>query len=134
MTKSQNMNTPIKWYSINKNLSVVEHDVVQKEEAYRIVDEYFSKLKNFYETGEDAIAETMFGFQKSKSEFIEICIHGDTHISFKYEVKKPVKILFFNVPKVIQAERRLHSKEELKTMVSSFYDLGSDEYLSHARR
>ena len=128
------MNTPIKWYSINKDLSVVEHPAVQKEEACRIVDDYFSRLKANYETGEEAMAQTMFGFQKSESEFIEICIHGDTHISFKYEIKKPVKVLFFNMPKVIQTERRLHSKEETKTLVSSFCDLDSGEYLSHVRR
>ena len=38
-----------------------------------------------------------------------------------------------NVPKVIQEERILHSQEELRAMVSAFYELDSHAYLAHIR-
>ena len=121
----------IEWYSIDRNLSVVERGTATKEDAERIIDDYFARLKPRYDYGEDALAETMFGFQKSKDEFIEICISTPAEISFKYEIAFPRKILFFSLPKVIQVEKTLHSKEELKATVFSFYDLDSESYRSH---
>jgi len=121
----------ITWYSMDKNLAVVDHESVTKAEAMSIIDDYFERLRPKYESGEDAIAETMFGFQKSKSEFIEICINGRDAISFKYEVSVPRKILFLSVPKLLQKERTLGSKEELKSDVSAFFEKDSSAYMMH---
>lgn len=97
----------------------------------QIIEDYFSRIKLWYETAEEALAETMFGFQKSKEEFVEICIHSDEEISFKYEISMPRKILFLNFPKVITVEKTLRSKEEVKTGVSLFYDLDSGSFQSY---
>jgi hypothetical protein len=117
----------MEWYSIDRNVSVVDRGTVTKQDAVRIIDDYFARLRPHYYYGEDGLAETMFGFQKSKDEFIEICISPE-EISFKYEISFPRKILFLSFPKVIQVEKTLHSKEELKVAVFSFYDLDSESY------
>jgi hypothetical protein len=67
----------------------------------------------------------MFGFQKSKSEFVEICINGSEAISFKYEVSLPKKVLFLTVPKLFQKEVILHSRDDVKAKVAAFFELDS---------
>lgn len=121
----------VDWYSIDRNSSAVERGIAKKDDAMQIIEDYFSRIKLWYETAEEALAETMFGFQKSKEEFVEICIHSDEEISFKYEISMPRKILFLNFPKVITVEKTLRSKEEVKTGVSLFYDLDSGSFQSY---
>lgn len=118
----------ITWYSIDNELSTVDHEAVTKDGAMAIIDEYFTRLLPHYKFGEDAIAATMFGFQKSESEFVEICINRQNLVSFKYEVSEPRKVLFLTIPKVYQKELTLHSKEELKAKVEAFFDLDSASY------
>jgi hypothetical protein len=110
---------------------VVDRGIATKEDAERIIDDYFARLKPSYDWLEDALAETMFGFQKSNNEFIEICIFTPEEISFFYEFLSPRKILFLEYSKVIQVEKTLGSKEQLKAAVLSFYDLDSELYRSY---
>lgn len=124
--------SPISWYSTDENLSAVDRGVITKEEALKIIDRYFAKLKPRYETAEEAIAETMFGFQKSKEEFVEFCLNGPAEISFKYERVVPRKILFLSVPGVIQKERTLRSRDEVRAEVSAFCDLDSLAFQNRA--
>jgi hypothetical protein len=119
----------ITWYSMDKNLAVVDHESVTKAEAMTIIDDYFTRLRPKYESGEEAIAETMFGFQKSKSEFVEICINGSDAISFKYEVSVPRQILFLSIPKLVQKERTLRSTEEVKAEVAAFFEKDSASFV-----
>ena len=76
----------ISWYSIDENLKTKENGVVSLQEAITIVNRYFSNLKPVYETGEKALAETMFGFCRASHTFIEICIHSSSEIAFKFEM------------------------------------------------
>ena len=120
--------TMLEWYSIDRKMAVVDRGVATKEDAMRIIDGYFAGLKPTYEYVEEAIAETMFGFRRSKDEFIELGISSPEEISFIYEISVPRKILFLSFPKIMQAEKWLHSKEEVKSEVSLFYDLDSASF------
>ncbi len=123
---------PITWYSTDKRLSTVDQGPISKQEALKIVENYFARLKPTYESAEEALAETMFGFQRSKSEFIELCINGPAEISLKYEASVPRKVLFLNLPDLIQEEWTLGSKQEVEEEVAAFFDLDSAAYRSHA--
>jgi hypothetical protein len=70
----------IKWYSMTPKLAVEEHDPIGLDEALKLVDRYFARGSEKFQTAEEAIAATMFGFSRSKSEFIEICINGPAQI------------------------------------------------------
>ena len=129
-----NMKSEISWYSLSPKLSTVENGPIGKVSALEIIDGYFSRLKPKYESGEDAISATMFGFQKSKNEFIEICINGLDSISFKFEISTPKKVLFFSIPSVFQKEITLRSIEEVKSQVGFFYDLDSDSFKVHIQK
>jgi hypothetical protein len=115
----------ITWYSTDKDLVMVDQEVVGKDGAMAVIDGYFARLRPKYDTAEEATAETMFGFQKSKSEFVEICINGSEAISFKYEVSLPKKVLFLTVPKLFQKEVILHSRDDVKAKVAAFFELDS---------
>jgi hypothetical protein len=119
---------------MGKDLSPVIHEAVSSDEAMAIVDGYFSRLRPKYDFAEEAIAETMFGFQRSKTEFVEICINGPSAISFRYQVSESRKVLFLTVPMVYQKERTLQSREDTKEKVRAFFELDSNAFKSEIKR
>ena len=79
----------INWYSMNLHQKVEEHEPVDLKEAIEITNQYLARGGEKYKTDNEALAETMFGFSKSKSEFIEICVNGKKQFSFKFEYSDP---------------------------------------------
>src|SRR5439155_1238208 len=53
----------IRWYSLDTDLRTVERGPVDLEGAYKIIDGYFARLRPQYQTGEEALAATMFGLR-----------------------------------------------------------------------
>jgi hypothetical protein len=103
---------PISWYSITPNISVQHNEVIDLNGALKIV----------YEYAEDALAETMFGFSRSESEFIEICVDGANQISYKFEYADlggSWLIKLFGG--IYQYEEELDSKEKLVEKVKDFF-------------
>ena len=112
----------IKWYSTTPKLAVEEHDPIRLDEALKLVDRYLARGSEKFKTVEEAIAATMFGFSRSKSEFIEICINGPTKISYKFEVSDPEASWLRKLFKgVFQHEEELHSREDLVQKVEEFF-------------
>jgi hypothetical protein len=109
---------PIQWYSINRDLVIEVHEEVLLNDALRIVDGYLAKAGTRYESGEEALAETFFGFCHSDAEFIEICIKGITEISYSFEVPKST---IFGFQGVFQHEEVLRSRDELIQKVHEFF-------------
>ena len=79
------MTSSIGWYSTKRDLSPEDHGAVDVEAAVDIVRRYFGNLKMLYESGEEALAATMFGFSRSESDFIELCVHTTTHVDLRVE-------------------------------------------------
>jgi hypothetical protein len=118
-------NSDIRWYSINSKLAVEEHEPVELEEALKIVDRYLERGTEQFESAELELASTMFGFSRSKSEFIEICVNGPAQISYKFEMSDPADLdasWFRKLLKgVFQHEETLHSRGELVQKVEEFF-------------
>ncbi len=113
---------PISWYSITPNISVQHNEVIDLNGALKIVDDYMFKAGKVYEYAEDALAETMFGFSRSESEFIEICVDGANQISYKFEYADlggSWLIKLFGG--IYQYEEELDSKEKLVEKVKDFF-------------
>jgi len=121
---TERTSTAISWYSFDKNLKVANHDVVSEDEAFRVIDDYLAGLKPHYDSGEEAVMLSVFGLSKSPWEYIEIAFNSESDIDFRLETKVSRKAV----------ERRLHSKEELKALVSAFYEMDPEEYLAEVRR
>jgi len=115
-------NTEIHWYSMNSRLAVEEHEAIGLDEALKIVDRYLDRGAKRFESAEEAIAETMFGFSYSRSDFIEICINGPDQISYRFEMSDPDTSWFRKIFKgVFQHEEELHSRDELVQKVEEFF-------------
>jgi hypothetical protein len=112
----------IKWYSMTPKLVIEEHEPIGLDEALKLVDRYLARSCERFETAEEAIAATMFGFSRSKSEFIEICVNGANQISYKFEVADLEAPWFRKRFKgVFRREAELHSREELRQKVEEFF-------------
>jgi hypothetical protein len=112
----------ISWYSITADVNVKDNGAVDLNGALKIVDEYMFRAGKVYEYAEDAVAETMFGFSRSESEFIEICVDGVNQISYKFEYAEPSGSWFTRFfGGVYQYEEELDSKEKLIEKVTNFF-------------
>jgi len=70
----------------------------------------------------------MFGFSRSKSEFVEFCINGPRSISYKFEMSDPNASWFSKFFKgVFQHEEELHSHDELVKKVEEFFSTPMEE-------
>ncbi len=114
------------YYGIDRAYKTVEYGEVTLERALEIIDDRFSKFKPKYPTMEEAIAETMFGFYRTKDTFIEICINAPDKISFKFEYPLSKKVLIFQ--NVYRREANLTTKEELIERVEHFFGSSNEEY------
>jgi hypothetical protein len=112
----------VTWYSMNLKLKVEEHEAISLDEAIKIVDRYLARGGEKFQTAEEAIAATMFGFSRSKSEFIEICVNGPIQISYKFEVSDPEAPWYRKMfGGVFQHDEELHSREEMVQKVEEFF-------------
>jgi len=131
----KNEDGTIDFYSIDRSGKTVEHGPVSLNQALRIIDDRFSRLKPRYETAEEALAETMFGFSLSKDTFVEICIQTLTEIAFKFE--HPLGKRFFVFQSVYQNESKLSSREELVERVKMFFGTSAEafeQYIETSRK
>lgn len=119
----------ISWYSMDENLKTQENGIVSLPEAVNIINRYFSNLKPRYETGEEALTDTMFGFCRTSDTFIEICIHNASEVAFKFEMRNTgatwYQKLFAGVE---QYEETLKSRETLIARVENFFANSPKDY------
>ena len=102
---------PISWYSITPDLDVQENGVIDLEGALKIVDSYMGSALLPVDHVEHSISHSMFGFSRSGSEFIEICMYGPTNISYKFEYSNPDYSWFKKIfTGIFQYEKELKSK------------------------
>jgi hypothetical protein len=119
--------TEIKWYSMNLDQKVEGHDPIDLKRAIEIVDGYFASRNEKFKDDKEAIAATMFGFSKSKSNFIEICVNGTKQISFKFEFSNPEASWFQKIRSAtFRYEDELHSRDKLIQKITDFFSFSSE--------
>jgi len=120
------MDNQATYYGVDVSGATVVHGSVGVEHALKVIDERFAALKDKYESAEESIADTMFGFSMTEDTFIEICINGRESISFKFEFPSPPRFFFFGG--VSRTELELRSKEELASLVPMFFSAPAAAY------
>jgi hypothetical protein len=119
--------TEIKWYSMNLDQKVEEHEPIDLERAIKIADQYLASGNEKFKDDIEAIAATMFGFSKSKSNFIEICINGPKQISYKFEFSNPEASWFQKLRNAtFRYEDELHSRDKLIQKITDFFSFSSE--------
>ena len=121
----------IHWYSISRELATEEHGAIQLEEALKIAERYLARADEKFEWGEDAQAATMFGFSRSKTEFIEITVNGPALISCRFEFLDPDASWWRRFFKggIFEHEEELHSREALLQRVVEFFNTSGQEIM-----
>jgi hypothetical protein len=122
----------ITWYSITQDLTIDERGPLELSEALRVVDGYSSRLRPHYDSGEVALAETMFGFSRASDDFIEICLHTLREISLDVELPpSPADGAFAGLDGSFQGTLALDSLDSLRRHVTAYFTLTPDEFRTH---
>ena len=101
---------------------VKEHEPIDLKRAIEITDQYLARGSEKFKSDYEAFAATMFGFSKSKSEFIEICINGPEQISCKFEFSNPDATWFQKLGnRTVRHEEELQSRDEVVQKVTEFF-------------
>lgn len=74
---------PLRWYSIDRDLEIVEQSELTLPEALALADRYYAADKQAYDVAEDAVAATTFGLRGRDDTYLEISIHGPAHIALQ---------------------------------------------------
>ena len=105
-------------YELDRNLETQERGAVSIEQALEIIDARLACLEPTYESGEEALSETMFGFSRADDEFIELCMHTHDHVSCRIELPSLSGIF----------EEELESREAVARRVRGFFALAEPDF------
>lgn len=126
----------INWYSISLHQKVEKHDLIGLKEAVGIVDRYIAGAGKIFETDKEAMAASMFGFSKSKNNFIEICVLEPDQFSYRFEYSGNAAGKWLGGEFRYEAE--LQSRDELIQKVTEFFSNPSetlkDKYAKRKRQ
>jgi hypothetical protein len=124
-------NQPISWYAITTDLQLEDKGVINFEGAIKILEQYGDLSTQVFDDQGHALSNTFFGFSRSKSDFIEICIYNPTQISYKFEYLDPEATWFSKVfVGPFQYEIQLDSTEQLLERVKEYFHQNSREIKS----
>ncbi len=117
----------IRWYSVGENLETVDHESIDTRRALEIADWYLAELRPHYESGEDALAATMFGFARDDSSYMQICAHAQDHIDVEYDFAPIFKSLFQRLlSHQHRHSERLNSRDALHSRIELFFTHSSE--------
>jgi hypothetical protein len=127
-------NSKVNWYSVNRDQKIEEHEPVDLKRAIEIADQYLARGGEKFKDGNEALAATMFGFCKSKTGFIEICVNGPKQISYKLESFKPNNSGLQKLRKgAFQSEEELQSREQLVQKITEFFSQSRKQIIQNHR-
>lgn len=124
----------INWYAMTPDLKAQERGPIELSAALTVIDQYFASLKPKYDSGEAALAETMFGFSRAPNDFIEICLHTPKEISFAVELPpSPTGGLFAKLRGSFRRECTLDSRDSLRRHVTVYFTLAPEQFKAHVQ-
>lgn len=123
----------ISWYSLDRNLHTVDHESITLDQANQIIDGYFARLQPQYESGEDALAATMFGFRRPDGSYMQICIHARDMIDVEYDFSLVRNPLLRLVSGRNQRDERLTSPDRLNARTKLFFEESREDFQRRLR-
>src|SRR5262245_21146714 len=103
-------------YGLDRQLQIIEHGPVGLPAAVDLTRDVYGRQREFYETGEEALADTMFGFSRGDHDFIEVCVNGRDDISVTIEL-----------PIGFRDERTVRSLADAETLVHRYFSLSHED-------
>jgi len=130
-TRMEKRMPPIQLYSMDQKLRVIEQGPIDYKGALRVIDAYIQQHKGRWETGEEMISNTMFGFSLDKDTFIEIAVVDPGVFDVRSETSIPRSFLFLKWLDWHQREVRIHGEDELKRVVKLFFENTPEAFRAH---
>jgi len=119
---------------MNLDQRIEEHEPIDLKQAIEIADRYLARAGEKVKNDNEALAATMFGFSKSGTDFIEICVNGAAHISYKFEFSNPQAPWFQKFWKgTFQSEVELSSRDQLAQKITEFFSHSSQQILERSK-
>ncbi len=118
----------IRWYSLDENLHTIDHEVVDLEEANAIIDRYLQAVRPNYETGEEALAATMFGFTRLDDSYMQICVHSLSAIDVEYDFSLINNPLLRLIGGRRQGDEHLTSRDQLRSRTELFFTYSPEAF------
>jgi hypothetical protein len=110
-----------RWYSLDANLCTVDHEQVDLEQAYAVIDQYFARLRPHYDSGEEALSATMFGFIRDDGSYIQICLHAPDTINVEYDFSLVKNQFLRFLGRQRRCDEQLSSREQVRGRTKLFF-------------
>jgi hypothetical protein len=114
------------WYTLDKDLTVQDRGTVSLGRALEIFDGVLSRLQPAYASGEEALAETMFGFSRGSGNFVELCVHTTDHVNCQIELPGPSRLGGSLFARRFEWNRDVRP-DEARRLLSDFFDLSPED-------
>ena len=118
----------IHWYGLDARLHTVDHEAIDLDQAYEVVDRYFAQLRPHYESAEEALAATMFGFARPDGSYMQLCIHGANAIDVEHDFSLVRNPLLRLVAGRRQRDEHLTSRDQVRARTKLFFTLSADAF------
>jgi hypothetical protein len=115
-------------YSLNESLEIVEHGVVTKDQALKILDECSARQSGQMGSGEEAVAASVLGFSFDEKTFIEIAFETESKFRVKLEFPHSKRFLFVSLPSIYQKEIHVAGLPRLRDLVAQLFTLSLDDF------
>jgi hypothetical protein len=112
-------------YGLDRQLHLVEHAQVGLAAALELTRAIYERQPAHYATGEEAVAESLFGFSRGEHDFIELCVNGRDSISVTVEL--PIRSGWGPFKRGFRDERTVHSLDEAAALVRSYFTLSGED-------
>jgi hypothetical protein len=122
----------LRWYSMTSSLETQEHDFVSLEQALEIGRDRYSKAGRKYDKGEDAIADTMFGFFRDEKTFLELCVNGFSDVSLRFETPRTGGSWLNRLTSsTISIEKTLKDPASMEVEITAFFSMSPEQFRKH---
>lgn len=112
-------------YGLSPELQTIEHGPVGLVAAIDVARAVYGRQRASYESGEQALADTMFGFSRGEHDFIELCVNGPDDISVTVEL--PVRAKWGIFGKGFRDERTVRSLAEVEGWLDRYFKLSHED-------
>ena len=111
------------WYSITEEMKIVDREEVDLPAALEVARRYRKDLKASYETGEQALAEGLFGFSRANDYFLEITLSSQEDAWIRTELREGATGWFARIFKpCIQLEFAVKRWRTIEEVIHAFFD------------
>ena len=117
-----------RWYSIDANLQTVDHAQLDLNQAYEVIERYFTRYRDHYEWGEEALEASVFGFIQDDGAYMEIFVISRDAIDVTYDLSPPTNALSRLIRRNRDLNERLLSRGQVRMRTKQFFTESRDAF------